>query len=192
MSGTVPIEEFVAGLRKFAAEDFEDVAKIHAYVRAHPVTAESLAPYLSWDGQHYTRNLIERNDCYELIAICWEPGQVSAIHNHHGQHCWMSAPIGRLRVQNYRVLDEDATAGRCELEESDTEVIAPGNPVAVDPAAPVHRVDNPREWGEGAVSLHIYSDPIDRCVVYSKEKRTCGWTDLHYTTMYGKKAGQPA
>ena len=28
----------------------------------------------------------------------------SSIHNHKGQNCWMAAPMGKLAVQNYRVL----------------------------------------------------------------------------------------
>jgi hypothetical protein len=36
------------------------------------------------------------------MTICWEIGQASRIHNHRDQNCWMSAPIGRLKVQNFR------------------------------------------------------------------------------------------
>jgi hypothetical protein len=47
-------------------------------------------------------------------------------------------------------------------------------PCAVDPADPVHRVVNPREFNQRAVSLHVYSRPFDTCVVYSPEQGTCG------------------
>jgi predicted metal-dependent enzyme (double-stranded beta helix superfamily) len=188
----IAIDGFVRGLQRFKQKDFLDVARIHDYVRRNPVAPESLEKYILWDKQHYTRNLIDRTPLYEMIAICWEPGHISAIHNHEGQHCWMAVPIGRLRVQNYRVLAEDAAAGTCELEETDVEYITPGNPVAVNPALPVHRVENPKEADQRAVSLHIYSHPIDQCMVYSKEKRTCGRIDLHYTTRNGVRENLPA
>jgi hypothetical protein len=50
----------------------------------------------------------------------------------------------------------------------------------------VHRVVNPREFNERAVSLHVYSRPFDTCVVYSPEQGTCGEIQLHFNTEYGK------
>jgi len=51
----------------------------------------------------------------------------------------------------------------------------------------VHDVRNSREFGQRAVSLHLYSRPFDSCVVYSVEQHTCGEIPLHYTSMYGSK-----
>ena len=68
------------------------------------VDPETLKPYLFWNSQHYTRNLIDKTDLYELLSLCWEPGMKSSIHNHKGQNCWMAAPMGRLLVQNYKLL----------------------------------------------------------------------------------------
>jgi hypothetical protein len=61
------------------------------------------------------------------------------------------------------------------------------NPCAVDPLEPVHRVVNPLDFKERAVTLHVYSRPFDTCVVYSPEQGTCGEIRLHYNTMYGKQ-----
>ena len=72
------------------------------YMRANHVDPETLKPYLFWNAQHYTRNLIDKTDLYELLSLCWEPGMKSSIHNHKGQNCWMAAPMGRLLVQNYQ------------------------------------------------------------------------------------------
>ena len=130
--------------------------------------------------------LIDKTDLYELLAICWEVGMGSSIHNHQGQNCWMAAPIGRLAVQNFRLLSEDLAGHRCNIVPTNVVEITPDNPVAVDPLNPVHDVRNLREWGQRAVSLHIYSRPFDSCIVYSVEQGTCGEIGLNYTSMYGK------
>ena len=143
-------------------------------------------PYLFWNAQHYTRNLIDKTELYELLAICWEPGMKSSIHNHKGQNCWMAAPIGRLAVQNYRVISEDLAAHSCDIVPTDEVQITAENPVAVDPLNPVHDVHNPREWNQRAVSLHVYSRPFDSCVVYSVEQCSCGEIGLQYTSQHGK------
>ncbi len=182
----VSIERFVSGLRNLREGDFAEVTGTLDYITANPVDAESLQPYLFWNAQHYTRNLIDKTGLYELLAICWEPGMRSSIHNHRGQNCWMAAPIGRLAVQNYRVLSENLVAQSCEIVPTDVVEITSAQPVAVDPLNPVHDVRNCREWAERAVSLHVYSRPFDSCIVYSVEQGSCGEIGLNYTSMHGK------
>ena len=186
----VTIQDFVAQLLTFPARAFDQIHELIAFLSSTQVAADTLAPYLSWDRQHYTRNLIDKTPLYELIAICWEVGQVSSVHNHRDQNCWMTVPIGRLLVENYRVVFQQIEEGRSELETADTVEMNPTQPCAVDPLEPVHRVLNPRKFDQRAVSLHVYSRPFDSCVVYSPEQGTCGEIKLHYTTEFGKPCGK--
>jgi cysteine dioxygenase len=182
----VSIQDFVNNLQKLAATDFDTVVTPLEFMRANPVDPGSLKPYLFWNSQHYTRNLIDKTGLYELLAICWEVGMGSSIHNHRDQNCWMAAPMGRLLVCNYRVLEEDLAAHSCNIVATDEVEITPSNPVAVDPLNPVHDVRNSRNFGERAVSLHLYSRPFDSCIVYSVEQHSCGEIGLHYTSQYGQ------
>ena len=182
------ISDFVSELRKFPESSFVSTDEILSFLQRTSVRPQTLAPYLTWDRQHYTRNLIDKTPLYELIAICWEVGQVSSVHNHRDQNCWMAVPIGRLRVENFHLASQDVEQGVCRLTPKDSEEMNPGHPCAVDPSDPVHRVVCPKEFGERAVSLHIYSRPFDTCVVYSPEQGTCGVIKLHYTTVLGKPA----
>ena len=182
----VPIDELVKDLQKLHERDFESIETPLEVLRTNPVDPETLKQYLFWNNQHYTRNLINKTPLYELLAICWEVGMRSSIHNHKDQNCWMAAPVGRLTVQNYCVLEEDLDNHRCNIVPTDVVEINSTNPVAVDPLNPVHDVRNPREFGERAVSLHLYSRPFDSCIVYSVEQHTCGEIGLRYHSMYGK------
>ena len=182
------IQDFIAELRKFQEPSFRRTDEILHFLESSPVSPESLAPYLTWNRQHYTRNLIDKTPLYELIAICWEIGQVSSVHNHRDQNCWMAVPIGRLEVENFHLVSQDVEHGQSELVPTNTVEMNSTHPCAVDPSDPVHRVVNSKKFGERAVSLHIYSRPFDSCVVYSPEQGTCGVIKLHYTTMFGKPA----
>jgi predicted metal-dependent enzyme (double-stranded beta helix superfamily) len=182
----ISIQDFVAGLRKFPESAFEQTEQIRKFLQENPVNADSLTPYLTWDRQHYTRNLIDKTALYELLAICWEVGQISSVHNHRDQNCWMAVPIGRLQVENFHVVHQDLACGKCTIKATEIVEMNVAHPCAVDPLEPVHRVLNPREFNERAVSLHVYSRPFDTCVVYSAEQGTCGEIALHYTTAYGK------
>jgi cysteine dioxygenase len=92
---TLHIDDFTRRLRSIPGPDFT-IPGVHAFLQQNAVDPESLSPYLVWDRRHYTRNLIDRTSLYELLAICWEVGQGSPIHNHDGQNCWMAIPVGQL------------------------------------------------------------------------------------------------
>jgi len=186
LSRQVSIQDFVSELRKFPEPAFDRTDPIVKFLGRTLVTPDTLTPYLTWDRQHYTRNLIDKTPLYELMAICWEVGQGSSVHNHRDQNCWMAVPMGRLLVENYRLIAQRLEEGSCELETADTVEMNPTHPCAVDPQEPVHRVYNPREFIQRAVSLHVYSRPFDTCVVYSPEQHTCGEIKLHYNTEYGR------
>ncbi len=181
------IQDFVAELRKFPQSAFDGTDQIIHFLEKRQIASDSLTQYLTWDRQHYTRNLVDKTSLYELVAICWEVGQASSVHNHRDQNCWMAVPIGKLLVQNYRVVSQSLEEGTCQLEPAETVEMNPTQPCAVNPLEPVHRVFNPREFNQRAVSLHVYSRPFDTCVVYSPDQGTCGEIKLHYTTEYGKK-----
>ena len=180
-----PIEGFVAKLRSIPESTFSGTQHILEFLAQHPVNAATLKPYLFWDRQHYTRNLIDKTPLYELIAVCWESGQMSSVHNHQDQNCWMAVPMGRLMVQNYRVMHQDLNAGTCRIEKTSRVEMSVQHPQVVDPEAPVHCVLNPRQFKQRAVSLHVYSRPYDTCLVYSEEKQTCGKIGLSYTSVAG-------
>jgi len=181
----VSIDQFVSGLCAIPLEDFR-VGSVYDYVEGHPVDMHSLTAYLFFSKHHYTRNLIFKNDLFELLAICWEAGQVSQIHNHHNQNCWMAIPSGSLRVQNFRVLEQDDATRYCRLEPTNAFDIHRLLPAEVDPAEPVHQVLNLAETASRAVSLHIYSRPFDRCRVYCLDTNEYREIPLHYTSEYGR------
>ena len=76
LSKPVPIQDFVAELQKFPEPAFNRIDQIIRFLQHTPVVPDTLTPYLTWDRQHYTRNLIDKTPLYELVAICWEIGQV--------------------------------------------------------------------------------------------------------------------
>src|SRR5499427_6420577 len=143
---TVSIQKLVSELRKLPESAFVPTESLRQLLEQNPVDADSLAPYLNWDRQHYTRNLIDRTPLYELMAICWDVGQASSVHNHRDQNCWMAVPIGRLHVENFHLVRQDLAGGRSKLEPLNTVEMNISHPCAVDPADPVHRVVNPRQF----------------------------------------------
>jgi len=182
------ITDWVKGLAAIPGRDFA-LENVQDYIIRHSARPGTLDKYCYFSKGNYTRNLIFKNEVFECMTICWEIGQASRIHNHRDQNCWMSAPIGRLKVQNFRVEDRHAIAdhsGTCRLAPTDIYEMNSANPVYVNPLEPVHQVLNLPEYNQRAVSIHIYSKPFDSCEVYQLEKGTYGDVPLHYTSEYGK------
>lgn len=178
------ISDWVKGLAEIPESQFS-LKNVQDFVIAHPVDAASLDPYLHYSRSNYTRNLVFKNALFECMVICWEIGQNSRIHNHRDQNCWMSAPIGRLFVQNFRVEDRNADAHTCQLFPTDTYVMDSAHPAYVNPLEPVHSVHNLPEYNQRAASIHIYSRPFDTCEIYLREKGTYLDAPLHFTSEYG-------
>jgi cysteine dioxygenase len=181
----LPVEEWVRQLNEIEKAKFT-VENVLGFCQARGVEAGTLEPFLHWDPCCYTRNLIFKCELFEVMAICWQIGQLSRIHNHRGQNCWMSVPMGKLKVQNFRVEVTDRAKQACHMVPTDTYVMDARHPAAVNPTEPVHQVLNLPEYNERAVSLHIYSYPYDRCEVYSADKGTYMDVPLYYTSEYGK------
>jgi cysteine dioxygenase len=179
------ITDWVKGLADIRERDFT-LQNVQDYILRHAVRPETLERYLFFSKGNYTRNLIFKNEVFECMTICWEIGQASRIHNHRDQNCWMSAPIGRLKVQNFRVEDKDAAHGKCKLVPTDIYDMDATHPAYVNPLEPVHQVLNVAEFKQRAVSIHVYSKPFDSCEVYLREKGTYCDVPLHYTSEYGK------
>jgi cysteine dioxygenase len=156
------------------------------------IADRDLVPYRTWNPERHTRNLIFRNRMIEVMLICWQPGAVTPLHTHNGQLGWMVVTEGTLVVENYRqvrcnrpenqqVAGIDCIAGATEIEMEllDREVVEPWSAVnTVDKNQTIHRILNPSD--QPAVSLHIYSQPIDSCVVFDMENQTCRRRELAY------------
>src|SRR6185436_11651413 len=105
---THPIKSIIDGLRSVSDEEFT-CDNVYQFLADNPVNVDSITRYFHWSTEHYTRNLIFRDDRFEMLAVCWESGQASQVHNHSEQKCWMTVPVGRLKGQNFAVetIDEE-------------------------------------------------------------------------------------
>jgi cysteine dioxygenase len=183
--GQISIDDWVTGLAAIPEKDFS-LKTVQDYVIHHPVRPSSLDNYVFFSKGSYTRNLIFKNALFECMTLCWEVGQHSRIHNHRDQNCWMSAPIGRLHIRNYRVEKRDPATGHCKITPTDIYQLDGTHPTFVNPMEPVHEVMNLAEFDQRAVSIHIYSKPFDSCEVYHRDENKCADVPLFFTSEYGK------
>ena len=182
---TFKIENLIEGLRAIPNEEFT-CDNVYRFLAEHPVDVASIEPFLFWSEKFYTRNLIYKDERFELMALCWERGQVSRVHNHADQMCWMTVPIGRLRGQNFSVVEIDEEKQFCKLAEADQFDLSDCLTAKVELEEPIHQILNLPEFEQRAVSLHIYSKPFDKCLSYCCETNRFSEVPLFYTSVKGE------
>lgn len=179
------VEKMIDGLNSITDEEFT-CDNVYQFLGDNPVDVDSITRYFHWNPDFYTRNLIYKNDRFEMMAICWESGQLSRVHNHSDQKCWMTVPVGRLRGQNFAVAEIDESRGFCKLVETNSFELADCLAAKVELEEPIHQILNLAEYGERAVSLHVYSKPYASCLSYCRDTDTFKEVQLCYTSIDGK------
>lgn len=192
------VSDFVAGLRDLK-QDLITKDKVAAYMRQMPLRAEALHEYVWWRESLYTRNLIYRDELFEVMTICWSPGQKTAIHTHNGQLGWMTVAQGEVSThefnhsscnaaENQNVVNIDCLGGATELHLDRVRTVTceeGSGMVTVDKLQTIHQIEN--TGSTGCVSLHVYSKPFDSCIAFDLERQRCYRRTLSYFSRGGER-----
>lgn len=172
------IAAFVDKLQQLARKEFP-LEPVKELFNTTTFAKDTFTPYTFFSDDFYTRNLITGNKDFELILVCWQPGQAAPVHGHEGQKCWMKVLEGRLRFINYTEKHEDDPA---DLKVVKDEVGLPGY---FDGPAYIHSVENCGDTR--AMSLHLYANPFHDCTVYKLDAHTMERRHLGFYSKEGKK-----
>jgi len=156
------------------------------YMFQNAIDRRTLEPYVIFSSKRYTRNLIFKNDVFECLAMCWDIGQASSIHNHNDKLGWIYLAQGRLFVENYAIEARDPSDQTCRVVPTNAVELSANNTAYVDHDESVHKVSNSAEYQQRAVSVHVYQQPMSQCEVYSLEGGSYEVIQLVYTSEYGK------
>lgn len=192
------VGDFVEGLRSIEVGTITK-ARVLDYLSEVNLRPDMLAPYVHWNESFYTRNLIYRDDLFEVLALCWLPSQKTPIHSHNGQLGWMLTLQGEVAIHEYRylrcsspenrnVVGLDCLAGGHNVELANLSSVTStndGKVVTVDKTHTIHQIENVEGAKAGSVTLHIYSRPIDSCVAFDLRTHRCGRRSLHYYSING-------
>ncbi len=195
----IGIDDFIHRLRS-AEDGLITRDSILDLCEAVQISDASLDPFLKFDAGFYTRNLIYRDPTFEVMTICWEPGQKTAVHTHNGQLCWMVMQRGLLKVVDYKwlgcdhpeyqnVVGIDCMAGSDHIQLDrirEVDAVAGGPVLTADKLQTIHQLFNAGDATERAISIHIYSRPIDSCVAFDMERQRCYRRELGYFSEFGE------
>jgi len=103
-----------------------------------------------WDEESYSKISLEKEDCFELVLICWERDQYSQIHNHNNIEAWTYILKGELTEEVY-------TANNTVIENS-TILSQKNISCLTKQSNKIHHLINSHNGR--SVSLHLYVKEI--------------------------------
>jgi predicted metal-dependent enzyme (double-stranded beta helix superfamily) len=174
------MDRLIDDLKSLSSRGFPAL-DVRSYLSQSLIEPQALTPYLHHCENHYTRNLVHKDEDFEILVICWGRGQKAPIHGHEGELCFARVELGTLRFSNYRAVSDEPV--RLELS---------GRPIDgavgfLDGPADIHAVENPAEFEAEAASLHVYSKPYGECDVYESERGPRRRVRLAYDSIQGKR-----
>ncbi|MHC5113564.1 MAG: cysteine dioxygenase [Planctomycetota bacterium] len=122
------------------------------------LTIDDVREYVSFNPDHYQRNLVHLGPGYAALILCWAPGQSSSIHDHRGSACGVLVLQGTVAETKYK---RDAD-GMLTL---DRVTRLPVGQVCGSYDSDIHTIVN-EDPNEGLVTLHVYTPPMENYRVY--------------------------
>lgn len=141
------------------------------------------AEYLVPNPERYARRLVHRDpeNRYTVIAMVWNTGQGTPLHDHAGIWCVECVYSGDIRVTSYQCHGGDPERDLVQFQKQGTTEAHIGDAGALIPPFEYHVLENTGH--EPAVTLHVYGGDMNHCHVF--EPVEGGWLrrfrELRYT-----------
>jgi cysteine dioxygenase len=111
--------------------------------------------------------------------LCWSPEKESAIHDHPADGCWMKVLQGEAQECRYRKVGDGTLVCYQDVTVQKDDV------VFIEDAQGYHKIGNPGR--QPAVTLHLYSPPIQRCQTWASETDSPHEARMWNYSEYGRK-----
>jgi hypothetical protein len=91
-------EVLIEKLLEIFESDCVNIEEVEALLNSYKSKPSDWQKYAKFDKYKYTRNLVhEGNGKFNLMLLCWGPGNLSTIHDHANAHCFVKVLDGGLR-----------------------------------------------------------------------------------------------
>ena len=139
------------------------------------LTKIDVLPYATFSPTSHTRNCLELNERFELILLCWEPGQITAIHDHGGEECWVYFMDSLFEEIIYE-------RSQPKLRQTQSKTASNGSVSYMSDFLGVHSLKN--AGNRRGFSLHLYAKPIRSCNVFNTLSDSFEKKKMTYDTQF--------
>jgi cysteine dioxygenase len=140
---------------------------------------ELLAAHGRFAKDDYARNLVCRTREFELLVLCWRPGQHSTIHDHNGSLNAIKVYRGELTSRLYVPAQGSPPQAVGPVRQIEEQHISPGGELAGIGRDGIHQLAN--TTGDDLITIHLYAPPLMQLTVYSEDAPGTELRPLRYT-----------
>ncbi len=133
------------------------LSELDVQLKNMEVNLDALRECIGYTDNGYQRNVIKRTEFYELVAICWTPGQDTPIHDHIGSDCAFLIADG-VSTETIYQLNDEGLAYPVEVR-----TYQPGEVCAAE-EPDIHRVSNDSD--SELINVHVYTPPLHAYSLY--------------------------
>lgn len=121
------------------------------------INVQALKKFIIYSEDGYQRNIIKKTENYEIVAICWYPGQKTPIHDHFGSDCSFLIVDGITTETIFETNQQGLAYPISSREYNPGEVCSAEEP-------DIHQISNNESIN--LINLHVYSPPLSKYRIY--------------------------
>ncbi len=163
------LTQLIETLKAAPSDQFESIAQHLS------LTKTDVLPYATFSPTSHTRNCLELNERFELILLCWEPGQMTDIHDHGGEECWVYFMDSQFEEIIYE-------RSHSKLSQTQSKTANNGSISYMSDFLGVHSLKNAGK--RRGFSLHLYAKPIMSCNVFNSLSDSFEEKKMTYDTQF--------
>jgi len=133
---------------------------------------------VAFAGDTYARNLVCRTPFFELLVLCWRPGQESTIHDHAGALNAIRVFSGELTSRSFSRVDGAPSGAGPVAQDGEERVRADARMIGLDRGG-IHQLANTS--GDDLITIHVYAPALTELNVYSTTSAGVERRPLRYT-----------
>jgi predicted metal-dependent enzyme (double-stranded beta helix superfamily) len=139
---------------------------------------ELVANRIAFAREAYARNLVCRTPFFELLVLCWRPGQESTIHDHAGALNAIRVLSGELTSRTFGRTSGARAGEGPVVQDGEERVTQDAHMVGLDRNG-IHQLANTSE--SDLITVHVYAPALMELNVYSTTSAEVVRRALRYT-----------
>ncbi len=159
--GSLTLDDFVLEMSHTKTQELT-LDRLKELVLHLDLKDELIQEHIRFQEGQYARNLVCRTPKFDMLVLCWKPGQVTSIHDHAGSLNVTRVFGGELTSRLFAESDRPGP-GRCLVKKKVEERLSAHAVACVD-IGEIHPLAN--ESASELVTLHFYARPLKDITVY--------------------------